>query len=308
MTPTTRHLVLTTGAGALVTVGAAVWSALLLPRSPDPAAVHFGPDGVADGFATPWVAWAGMLALNVLILVIYTASARAAASRWSAGVCTFGLGLTAAVQVNIAMTNAGLADAAAARLGWGDLAAVLGVGLALGLIVAAVPPAPEIDDAARTPAPAEVPAGGAVAWAGVAVYPAWFRALLVGLVVALVILTLATANWYALAATALTVLAGIFAGGWRLRADAAGLHHTGLLGWPDSLVPAAEIESAEVFELRPGQWGGWGYRTQPGATALVTRGGTALRLKLTGGRIFAATCSDPEGAAAVLNRYAGGRD
>ncbi|WP_304324087.1 DUF1648 domain-containing protein [Corynebacterium frankenforstense] len=307
MTPTTRHLVLTTGAGALVTVGAAVWSALLLPRSPDPAAVHFGPDGVADGFATPWVAWAGMLALNVLLLVAFVATARVAGSRWITATWAFSLGVTSAVQVSIATANAGLADAAAARLGFTDVAATLLFGMGVAVFIGLVPPRPTIDDAARTPAPAEVPAGGAVAWAGAAVYPAGMRAFLVVLVLAMVALTIVTASLFALGATALTVAAVLFAGGWRLRADSEGLHYTGVFGWPDSLVPAAEIESAEVFELRPGQWGGWGYRTQPGATALVTRGGTALRLKLTGGRTFAATCSDPEGAAAVLNRYAGGR-
>lgn len=307
MTLTARYPMATGSLGALVVAGAAVWSALRVPQSPDPAAVHFDPNGVADGFASPWAAWAGMLALNVLLLVAFVATARVAGSRWITATWAFSLGVTSAVQVSIATANAGLADAAAARLGFTDVAATLLFGVGVAVFIGLVPPRPTIDDAARTPAPAEVPAGGAVAWAGAAVYPAGMRTFLVVLVLAMVALTIVTASLFALGATALTVAAVLFAGGWRLRADSEGLHYTGVFGWPDSLVPAAEIESAEVFDLRPGQWGGWGYRTQPGATALVTRGGTALRLRLTGGRTFAATCSDPEGAAAVLNRYAGGR-
>lgn len=67
---------------------------------------------------------------------------------------------------------------------------------------------------------------------------------------------------------------------------------------------AADIERAESGTLSPLRTGGWGYRGSLAVlrrAAVVTRGGDALRLELSGGRRFAITVDDPAAFAQALN-------
>ncbi|AIG63950.1 hypothetical protein CATYP_03995 [Corynebacterium atypicum] len=109
----------------------------------------------------------------------------------------------------------------------------------------------------------------------------------------------------ALGVAGLVVLIAVFAGGWTVRADSSGFYYQGILDWPKSTIALHDIDRAEVIDLKPGQWGGWGYKTPLGATGLITRGGPALRLTLKNGGVFAATCADPASGAQVINHYLG---
>jgi hypothetical protein len=78
----------------------------------------------------------------------------------------------------------------------------------------------------------------------------------------------------------------------------------GALGWPVARVPLDDIEAAHSVDLRPMQWGGWGYRGGLrlfGKAAVVLRAGDALLLDVRGGRQFAVTVDDAETAAGVVN-------
>lgn len=61
------------------------------------------------------------------------------------------------------------------------------------------------------------------------------------------------------------------------------------------------IESASAEELKPSQWGGWGYRISSRGTAVLLRGGPGLVARLSSGRAFAVSVDSPEDGAALLN-------
>lgn len=93
----------------------------------------------------------------------------------------------------------------------------------------------------------------------------------------------------------------------RVRADEHGLHiRYGLLSPYRTNIAMREIESAAAIEVRPMEWGGWGYRGSLKLlrqAAVVLRAGPGLRLDLDGDRTFVVTVDRPETAAALLNAY-----
>jgi len=60
------------------------------------------------------------------------------------------------------------------------------------------------------------------------------------------------------------------------------------------------IDLLEVAELRPAEWGGWGYRIMPGRSALILRKGSGLIVTTTNQKQFAITLADAETPAALL--------
>ena len=78
----------------------------------------------------------------------------------------------------------------------------------------------------------------------------------------------------------------------------------GFLGRPRTRVPIHRIATARAIEIRPTEWGGWGYRgnlTLMNRAAVVLRAGPGLRLDLHNGKIFAITIDNPETPAQLLN-------
>ena len=81
----------------------------------------------------------------------------------------------------------------------------------------------------------------------------------------------------------------------------------GPLGLPRTRFPLDRVASATVIDVRPGEWGGWGYRGSVkvfGRAAVVLRAGTGIRVDLVGGRAFAVTVDDAETGARLLNDLA----
>lgn len=91
----------------------------------------------------------------------------------------------------------------------------------------------------------------------------------------------------------------------RVRGDREGLHvRYGLLPWPQTNIALDQIDRATAVDVRPREWGGWGYRGSLRLlkrAAVVHRAGPGLRLDLSRGRVFVITVDDPETGAAVLN-------
>ena len=82
----------------------------------------------------------------------------------------------------------------------------------------------------------------------------------------------------------------------------------GMLPWPRTSIDVVEIESASAIDVRPMEWGGWGYRgtlTLMKQAAVVLRAGPGIRLDLTDGRVFVVTVDNPEPAVALLNAEVG---
>ncbi|TXG92681.1 hypothetical protein DW322_13465 [Rhodococcus rhodnii] len=74
-------------------------------------------------------------------------------------------------------------------------------------------------------------------------------------------------------------------------------------GVPWRRIPARDISRAEVVDIVPAQWGGWGYRTTPHGTVVVLRSGPAIMARRTGKRPFGVTIDDADDGAALLNAY-----
>jgi hypothetical protein len=93
-----------------------------------------------------------------------------------------------------------------------------------------------------------------------------------------------------------------------VRADDSGLHvRYGVLPWPSTDIGVERIETASVIDVRPMQWGGWGYRGSlklMKQAAVVHRAGPGIRLDLTDGKVFVVTVDNPENAVALLNAHA----
>lgn len=78
----------------------------------------------------------------------------------------------------------------------------------------------------------------------------------------------------------------------------------GPAAWPKLTIHWENIVSVEVINVRPTEWGGWGYRWVPWkkATAAVMRAGEGLHFKFANGKQFVVTVDDAENALAAIRR------
>lgn len=89
----------------------------------------------------------------------------------------------------------------------------------------------------------------------------------------------------------------------RVSVDGRGLRVTLplLFGMRVKSIPLSRVATVSAEDdLRPAQWGGWGYRVMPGRSAIVLRRGPALVVGTTADTYFAVTLADPETPAALL--------
>lgn len=284
---------------------------------PGEMATHFGPGGVPDGFmSTGW--WPVAMVAIVLVAVVALGLpqlSRAMPRNGRRGLLAVGwatAGLFGYLFPVTTLANAGLADPAAARLEvWQvpvSLAAAAVAGLLGWLIAGPLPPADEPSPAGAM-APDErldLGSGERAAWSRSTGSAPFMGVLLAGAVVTAAALYYGRPDgpilWPLLTLGVLAGLVVIMLGSVRVTVDHRGL--TVASRFVPALrrrVPVDRIESAEQREIRPMQYGGWGYRVLPGSTAVVLRGGEALVLRLRGGREFAVTVGDADTAAALLN-------
>lgn len=60
----------------------------------------------------------------------------------------------------------------------------------------------------------------------------------------------------------------------------------GLVPMPRRTIKRADIKSVEPVDIKPMGYGGWGWRRRPGTTALILKGGSGARLRLSDGSQF----------------------
>lgn len=88
----------------------------------------------------------------------------------------------------------------------------------------------------------------------------------------------------------------------RVTVDWRGLRVVSLLfGIPLKRIPLERVRAVESTELRPGEWGGWGYRIMPGRSALILRSGPGMIVTTVDDKQFAITLDDPDTPAALLS-------
>lgn len=86
--------------------------------------------------------------------------------------------------------------------------------------------------------------------------------------------------------------------------DGLGIDY-GPFGWPSQQLDIARIQSAEVLDVNPLKWGGWGYRGSIrffGRAAVNLRSGPGMILRLTNGKQFVVTVDEPALGVNVLNQ------
>ncbi|MBN0042504.1 DUF1648 domain-containing protein [Cellulosimicrobium cellulans] len=280
------------GAGAVVTVIAALvalsWSADL----PDPVAMHWGSDG-ADGFGSLGTVVAVSTALGLAASAGFAAMTaflgRSAANRRVVAGVTVGLPvMLAAVQLGSLWIQRGLADAREVGGVGGVTALALGAGLVVGIAVGALVPGdrPEPTSAG---VPGDAPRvalrpGERAAWVGRASGgPALLVA--VGAIVVTAALAVALREWAFLLVPVVLALLLAAMLSWVVRVDEGGLSVRSALGFPRTRVPADEVVRADVVAVSPlRDFGGWGWRAgRDGAVGIVVRSGESLRVERTGG-------------------------
>ncbi|WP_027501240.1 hypothetical protein [Rhodococcus sp. UNC363MFTsu5.1] len=301
-----------TAVGAVSLIGA--WSAEL----PDPVAVHFGPGGVADRFATqgaarwsPLIGLAFAVGLCLMLLLLTRRDLRSA--RVGAAVGSGTGAFVAALPVALLAPQRGLTDAAEASPSFWWIALPAGLGLAAAAIGYAASPAPGPATAHRPPsedAPRIALADGEkVAWSGSAAMPPWLAAVVgvvpVGVVLGMVAFGSSSFVLVLVIAAISAALMALVLAPVRVTVDAAGLSaRTPITGRP-TRIPLDAIAEADVVAVGTlNRFGGFGYRAGPDGTGLIVRPGPALRITRGDGSRFTVTVDGAEQAAAVVNALA----
>jgi hypothetical protein len=91
----------------------------------------------------------------------------------------------------------------------------------------------------------------------------------------------------------------------RVSVDRRGLRVvSSLFRVPIKQLALTEVASARAEAIRPLEWGGWGYRTMPGRSAVVLTSGPGIVVQRHNGTLFAVTVPEPDLPAALLTTLA----
>ncbi len=275
-------------------------------RLPDPIAIHWGLDGAPNG--------AGPVALIALISfvtvgsswVVFVRSHRAQIAHALAGSTTWFLTILFVwIEVSTVVANLDRTDwREAGSIG---LIAGLGVVVVAGLISLAVWRAlggmSTFPGKAMGPAPsAGIQLGEHAVWVGQAAAAKGFLGLGLAISVGVgvsVIARLTPVAALALVAIAVPVLSLTLVRA-RVSSEAVSVS-LGIIGVPRATYPLSGVVRAEVVDVRPMAFGGWGYRIVRGARAWIVRAGDGIRLVRPDRFDVVITLDGAEGAAGLIN-------
>lgn len=133
----------------------------------------------------------------------------------------------------------------------------------------------------------------------------WVAVFIVALTIAIMIPITFEADisvaWFALLVMVVSIVAVVAFIRLRITVDWRGLRVVSwLFAIPLKRIPLDRIRTVESTELRPSEWGGWGYRVMPGRSAVILRGGEGLVVTTTDDKQFAITLDDADTPAALL--------
>ena len=304
------------GAGIPVAIVAAGLVPYLAFRSelPERVASHYGITGRPDGSMTPeqlLLVVFVMMALGLGMCAVVAMGRRVFQPMVAPGMSFIGAfiaGLAAGILAMTAIGQRGLERWQDATLSPWAVILWLGGSVAVGAAAARIAstlPSDDPDHAGDMPPPLDLAPGERALWTGT-MSARWPLMLgLVNLVLALVVTALAEpwiGMFLMLAAIAVTTFSRI-----RVTADHTGLTvRYGFLGLPRTRVPIHRIATARAIDIRPSEWGGWGYRgnlTLMNRAAVVLRAGPGLRLDLHDGKIFAITIDNTEASRLEESRH-----
>lgn len=287
---------------ALVCGGVALYAAGDLPAT---MATHFDASGTADGFTETRLALLlqGLATVGVPLAVL----AVFWAGEWWRGeyarsVSAFLVGLAgglAALFVQLTLAHVGVDDPATVRAGFSMILVVLATLVVVWVLAWLLLPQP----LPRLPAEPVVPIAVApterVTWFGRARTSHLALVVLSLGTLVVFVAAIAIAIWWLLLVGALMVVLALGITSFAVRVDGNGLTWSSALGFPRGAVPLANITSASVIEVSPGDFGGYGLRGLPGRLGLITRSGRALRVEHERGELVI-TVDDAATAAGVI--------
>lgn len=307
---------------AVITLIAIVLQLVALPQSPDPVAVHWNAQGIADGFASPWLyPLMTLLTAGALPLLLSLASlpglrrGDAGPTYRFMGATALGLSAFTAVLLTWSLLmQAGLSDAAAAPTVWPALLAGLLAGAIGGVGGWFIQPhVAQSEPTALRAEPLSLRPGERAVWMRTTSIG---RGAGVGIVLATLAVVVAAVVGYLSGAPAATVwlLAGVAAVmvvlsattlAFHVRVDESGLEARSVLGLPRFRVPLAQVTGVAAVQVNPvGEFGGWGIRLVPGRFGIVMRTGQAIEVRRESGRRFVVTVDDAATGAALLEALA----
>jgi len=282
-------------------------------RLPDRLASHWSGSGGPDGSMSP----GGLLVATVAAIVVavaglgWVAISRRRRDPFVYPIVTFLVlvlaGMVCAAAASIVAVNLDHADwRDAGPLPWWHVVLMISGSLVLAAAGArALPSVPVGPAPTGTAAATPLGVGERAVWVGT-LTNRWLLVPSVALsVVGLVWLVVGPGRWVGLTFVPLGLATSVLATV-RVTVDRRGLQVAyGPLHWPRTRFPVERIESADVIEVHPTQWGGWGYRGSirlMKRAAVVLRRGPGLHLRLRDGSEFAVTVDHPEPGAELLNR------
>lgn len=299
-----------------ITAVAIIVQAIALPQLPDPAAVHWGTNGV-DGSGPAWSYLVLTLLFGVGFPLWLGLSARPRLKAGSRGwsfrfLAAFALGFAAFGAVTwtwAVLMQRGLDS-------WTDAPSVVPaiiVGAVMGVAAgfagyAAQPKTVTVFDELPA-AHVEVASGERVAWLGVAKAGKGSVGVIIGSLVILVAIAMLcwavqqyAAMWLTIAVVVLIAVLGLTMTEADVRVDASGVEVRGPAGWPKSRIAIDDIAGASAINAEAlGSFGGWGWRRVPGALGVILRNGEALKVDRKQGHSLVVTVDDAATAAALVN-------
>lgn len=288
-------------------------SYVLKDRLPDPIAVHFD-DGRPDEASSLWPVIRDIIVIDIqacslLALLAFLRPPGSMGQRLLAGSV---VALTTLISVSVLLgpvgANLNMPDWRSAKPLPGMEGITIGAGV-VAFVLAAIAVYPL---GRRSGQPAELPPEpipsrigarrGHTAWIGQSRNPEFVRKTLAATCVMAVLALLGT---YWMAVPALASLATLHLwGGILVAFDGRTLSVRGRVPFGVILrIPVRRIETAEVIDVDPRDWGGWGWRMRSlKRHALVVRGGEALLVALRGGGELIVTVDDAATGAEEIRR------
>lgn len=313
--PSRRVWVLGVGAPTALTIIALIVSVRWYSQLPNPVAVHWGPTGQPDGFGSPatylilvLVGWLVALLLALPVALHFKDGAYGSTFRFLIAVSAWVSLLISSVSVGAQWVQLGLSDATASPSIIPVLLLSILVAAVLALAVYAVLPGCVASSrSADRVEPMSLARTEKGAWAGKAVTSRWITipvacAVVVSIPFCVFIAsTDAPIAWFWLGLSLFLAVTLLMFGAFKVSVGAQGLIVRSYLGWTARHIPLMEIDDVALVQVDPlSQWGGYGWRIGSEGTAVVTRGGPALQVSLTSGKVFVVTVDDPAPGAALL--------
>lgn len=270
---------------------------------PDPLPTHWGASGAVNGTtgATAFFAWC--LAVSVLLVVMSAVLAvvqRQGSARLLIAILTSSAWLVSGLYLMTMELSRHVATAGLVALPWYALTIAILVPGAVGVGAWTLLPKPVFTRAVRdVSSEVRVGAQEKMVWISHA-HSMGLRLVAAVLAVVAAVLVFFL-PWPAIILFVIAVLIA-FVSEITVRVDDAGLHTIwGPLGWPRQVIPLDSILQAHAQDIRPMQWGGWGYRITSKGTAANIRSGPGIVLERRTGNIYVVTVDDADQGAGVLN-------